>query len=166
MPEQNVMLNDPGRQHQSATQQSLHGPKLSNSKRSTSIAGYAAHGQVSTAQGSKEGDRMASTKESIESSSYGDESEDEFSDYDSETDSDYDSEEESSSEFEENSEVAEQDAADCEALGVDLMRFLKKTEFEHYRDKLKEKMEDLEGMIDIVEMRLEKEISLKGEQYS
>ena len=34
------------------------------------------------------------------------------------------------------------------------MRFLKKTEFEHYKDKMKEKVEGLEAMIEILELRI------------
>lgn len=46
------------------------------------------------------------------------------------------------------------------------MRFLKKTEFEFYTNKMKEKIDDLEALIDMQESRLEREISMKGEEYS
>ena len=72
----------------------------------------------------------------------------------------------SSEEFEDASEEAQQDEADCEALGVDLLRFLKKTEFDFYLEKLKEKIDSLEEMVESQERRLKKEISLKAEEYS
>ena len=46
------------------------------------------------------------------------------------------------------------------------MRFMKKAEFEFYKDKMATKMDKLEAMIDIQETRLDREISLKGEEYS
>lgn len=49
---------------------------------------------------------------------------------DEESGSEYDDEEE----FEEDEDDLEQDIADGEALGIDLLRFLKKTEFYFYRD--------------------------------
>ena len=80
--------------------------------------------------------------------------------------SDKDNGSEESSMFEEESDEAEQDDADCEALGIDLLRFLKKKEFTFYKDKLYEKIETLEEMIDILETRLDREVSEKEEQYS
>ena len=46
------------------------------------------------------------------------------------------------------------------------MRFLKKAEFEFYKDKIANKLDKLEEMIDIQEVRLDREITMKGQEYS
>ena len=92
-------------------------------------------------------------KESIESSSDSDSDSDDSSSSDSDSDdsgsddsgsedSDYDVEYDDEG-FEENEEEADQDAADGEALGIDLTRFFKKTEFYFYKEKIKEKIDEL-----------------------
>lgn len=50
------------------------------------------------------------------------------------------------------------------------MKFLKKAEFEHFKDnksgKMKKKLEKLTEMVEVLETRLDREITEKGEQYS
>ena len=43
---------------------------------------------------------------------------------------------------------------------------MKKKEFEFHKERLQDKIDGLEAMIDILETRLDREISDKGEQYS
>ena len=92
-------------------------------------------------------------KESIESSSDSNSDSDDssFSDSDSDDsdsdesgseDSEYDVEYDDEG-YEENEDEADQDAADGEALGIDLTRFFKKTEFYFYKEKIKEKIDEL-----------------------
>ena len=50
------------------------------------------------------------------------------------------------------------------------MRFLKKAEFDHFKEhisaKLERKIEKLDAAVDILETRLDREVIGKGEQYS
>ena len=106
--------------------------------------------------------KVLNPKESIESSGAAVESD---SDYDPALSSSDDDASESV-DFEDGSESAEQDAADCEALGVDLMRFLKKSEFDFYHEKMREKIDMLESIIETQQMQIDKEIGVEKEQYS
>ena len=47
-----------------------------------------------------------------------------------------------------------------------MLRFLKKSEFDFYHDKLKEKIDKVDEKIKKLDEKLEKEIKAKGEQYS
>ena len=80
------------------------------------------------------------------------------------SDDEYDSE--SSSEFEEDEEEADQDIADSEAIGIDLTRFTKKTEFNYYVDKIKDRIDGLVEHIDKLEAQLAAQVKSKGEEYS
>ena len=51
-------------------------------------------------------------------------------------------------------------------MGVDLSRFFKKSEFYFYKDRIKEKIDELIAVIDKQELRLQDEVRLKGEEYS
>ena len=61
---------------------------------------------------------------------------------------------------------ADQEAADGEALGIDLSRYFKRTEFMFYKEQIKERIKELVTIIEDQEKRLRIEVSLKGEEYS
>ena len=66
----------------------------------------------------------------------------------SDSDSNSDSDSKNSDEYEPDTDEIEQDTADGEALGIDLARFVKKDEFQFYKDKIGERIDKLIAMID------------------
>ena len=50
------------------------------------------------------------------------------------------------------------EAADAEALGIDLSKYMKKEAFDFYRDKIEDRIQDLMETIDIMDGKLQHEI--------
>ena len=73
---------------------------------------------------------------------------------------------ESSSEYQEDEDELEQDTADGEALGIDLTRWIKRQEFQFYKDKIEGRIQDLMDAIEEQETRLNDQVRAKGEEYS
>ena len=76
------------------------------------------------------------------------------------------SEDSSSDEYEEDESETAREAADAEALGVDLTKYMKKEAFEFYKDKIEDRIQDLVESIDILDGKLQHEIKEKASEYA